>query len=43
MSDKKLLVNDIISKIYDIKLSYNFVKQNYVVEEIYMYYYVVQN
>ena len=41
MSDKKLLVNDIISKIYDIKMSYNLVKQNYVVEEFYMYYYVV--
>jgi len=39
MLDKKL--NDIISKIYDIKISYNFVKQNYVVEEFYMYYYVV--
>ena len=39
MSDKKL--NTIISKIYDIKMSYNFVKHNYVVEEIHMYYYVV--
>ena len=39
MSDKKL--NDIISNIYDIKMSYNFVKQNYVVEEFHMYYYFV--
>jgi len=39
MSDKKL--NDIISKICDIKMSYNFVKQNYVVEEFHMCYYVV--
>jgi len=39
MSDKKL--NDIISKIENTKMPYNFVKQNYVVEEFYMYYYVV--
>jgi len=39
MSDKKS--NNIISKIYDIKMSYNFVKQNYVVEEFDIYYYVV--
>jgi len=39
MSDKKL--NGIISKIYDIKISYNFLKRNYVVEEFHMYYYVV--
>ena len=39
MSDKEL--NDIISKFFEIKMSYNFVNQNCVVEEFYMYYYVV--
>jgi len=39
MSDKKL--NNIISEIYDIKMSYNFVKYINVVEEIHMSYYVI--
>jgi len=39
MSNKKL--NDIISKICDIKMSYNFWKQAYDVQEFDMYYYVV--
>jgi len=39
MSNKKL--NDIIFKICDIKMSYNFWKHNYVVYAFYMYYYVV--
>ena len=39
MSNKKL--NDIIFKICDIKMSYNFWKHNYVVYAFYMYYCVV--
>jgi len=39
MSNKKL--NDIIFNICDIKMSYTFWKHDYVLQELYMYYYVV--